>query len=100
MSKAIVTAIPSTVDLQPEPIPPEWILSGTPEARSQTLVRSDDWASHIVVWDCTPGRFTWHYSSDEVLLVVSGEAFLLNEKGEECRFGPGDLGFFPAGTSC
>src|ERR1700674_1523665 len=100
MSKSIVMATPATVDLQPEPIPPEWILSGTPEARGKTLVRSHDWASHIVVWDCTPGSFHWHYSSDEVLIVVSGEAFLINEKGEERRFGPGDLGFFPAGTSC
>jgi hypothetical protein len=32
--------------------------------------------------------------------VISGEAFMINEKGEERRFGPGDMGFFPAGTSC
>lgn len=100
MSKAIVMATPSTEELQPEPIPPDWILSGTPDARSKTLARSHDWASHIVVWECTPGSFRWHYSTDEVLIVLSGEAFLINEKGGERRFGPGDLGFFPAGTSC
>lgn len=32
-------------------------------------------------------------------MVVSGEAFMKTENGER-RFGPGDLGFFPAGTSC
>jgi uncharacterized cupin superfamily protein len=100
MSKSIVMATPATVELQPEPIPREWILDGTPDARSKTLARSHDWASHIVVWDCTPGRFHWHYSADEVILVVSGEAFMINDKGEERRFGPGDLGFFPAGSSC
>jgi len=100
LAKSIVMTDPTTVELEPEPIPSEWILSGNPEARSKTLVRSHDWASHLVVWDCTAGRFRWHYGSDEVLLVISGEAFLLKENGEERRFGPGDLGFFPAGTSC
>jgi hypothetical protein len=33
-------------------------------------------------------------------MVVSGEVFITDEKGEEQRLGPGDLGFFPAGTSC
>jgi uncharacterized protein len=99
MSKAIVTAIPSVVELTPEPIPSEWILSGTPEARSNRIVRSHDWTSSVVVWDCTAGRFNWHYGTDEVIIVVSGEAFLLNPNGDERRFGPGDVGFFPAGTS-
>lgn len=99
MSKLIVTAIPSVVELAPKPIPSEWILSGAPEARSNLIARSHDWTSSIVVWDCTAGRFTWHYCSDEVIMVVSGEAFLVNESGDERRFGPGDIGFFPAGTS-
>jgi hypothetical protein len=25
---------------------------------------------------------------------------MTNDKGEERRFGPGDMGFFPAGTTC
>ncbi len=33
-------------------------------------------------------------------MVVSGEAIMTNEKGEERRLGPGDIGFFPAGTTC
>lgn len=98
--RSIVIATPAAVDLEPEPIPEEWILSGTPVARGKLLVRSRDWTSSIVVWDCTAGRFHWHYSQDETLLVISGEAFLLQEDGDERRFGPGDLGFFPAGTTC
>jgi uncharacterized protein len=100
MSKLIVTATPANVDLQPEPIPPEWILSGAPVARSHQLARSHDWTSSIVVWDCTAGSFKWHYGQDEVILVISGEAVRVKENGEEQRFGPGDLGFFPAGTLC
>jgi len=100
MSKAIVTATPATVELDPnlEPFPADWVLSGTPVARSKTLARSHDLTSHIVVWECNAGNFHWHYSYDEVIIVVSGEAFLLTGKGER-RFGPGDIGFFPAGTS-
>ena len=32
------------------------------------------------------------------MFVLSGEAFLIGANGEERRFGPGRLGFFPAGT--
>lgn len=98
MSRSVISANPSTVELQSEPIPPEWILNGTPVARSHKLSTSHDWLSTIVVWDCTAGTFQWHYGQDEVILVISGEAFLLNSNGGERRFGPGDLGFFPAGS--
>lgn len=100
MSRSILMVNPSVVDLQPEPIPADWILSGTPQARGNKLATSHDWTSTVIVWDCTPGYFKWHYSKDEALLVLSGEAFIMNEKGEERRFGAGDLLFFPAGTSC
>jgi len=89
---------PATVELQPEPIPAAWILNGTPVARSNKLATSKDWTTTVVVWDCTAGRFKWHYGRDEAILVVSGEAFLLNENGGETKFGPGDVGYFPAGS--
>lgn len=97
---SIVMVNPANVELTPEPIPQEWILSGSPVARSKHLVRSRDWTSSVVVWDCTAGRFRWHYNQDEAILVLSGEAFLLLENGSERRLGPGDVGFFPAGTTC
>lgn len=100
MSKSIMLATPADVELEPEPIPHEWILSGAPRARCKKLVRSHDSTSSIVVWDCTAGRFNWHFSQDEAIIVISGEAVMINEKGEERRFSTGDLGFFPAGTSC
>lgn len=100
ISRSILTAIPATVELQPEPIPAEWVLGGAPVARCKKIVRSRDRTSHIVVWDCTPGSFTWHYPMDEALVVISGEAFMIDDSGREIRFGPGDFGFFPAGTHC
>jgi hypothetical protein len=99
MSKSIVMAAAATADLEPAPVSPDWILDGTPEMRSKELARSHDRTSYIMVWDCTAGRFNWHYNKDETLVVISGEAFITNEKGEERRIGPGDIVFFPAGTS-
>jgi uncharacterized cupin superfamily protein len=98
--RSIVVASPATTELDPEGIPQEWILSGAPVARGKVLARSRDLTSSTVVWDCTEGKFQWHYSQDETVYFLSGEAFLLLENGEERRFGAGDLGFFPAGTTC
>jgi len=99
MSKSIVMATAATADLDPAPIPTSWILQGTPEATKKQFVRSNDRNSYIVAWDCTPGRFTWRYSEDETLVVISGEAFITNAQGEERPLAPGDMAFFPAGTS-
>ena len=100
MSKSILIAHPLNTVLAPEPIPPEWILGGNPEAQSHRLVRSRDWVSSVVVWECKAGQFRWHYGTEETILVISGEAFMINEKGEERRFATGDVGYFPAGSEC
>jgi len=100
MAKSIVTATLAEVELEPSQIPSNWILDGSPKTRSKMLMRTHDWTSNIVVWECTSGSYRWHYSQDEALFVLSGEGFMTNEKGEERRFGPGDMGFFPAGTTC
>lgn len=99
MSSSIVIAAAASSDLEPAPISPGWILSGTPEARSKLLATSHDGASCVMVWECTSGRFNWHYSEDETAVVISGEVFITTEKGER-RLGQGDMAFFPAGTSC
>jgi uncharacterized cupin superfamily protein len=87
-------------ELQPDPIPADWILEGDPRARANKIMTSRDWSSTVVVWDCTPGSFRWHYSKDETVHFLSGEAFMLDDDGEEHRFGAGDIAFFPAGTVC
>jgi uncharacterized protein len=100
-SKSIlIEAAAASADLEPAPISPKWILAGTPQARSKTLAKSHDGTSAIVVWECTAGRFDWHYSEEELAVVINGEAFITNEKGAERRLGQGDTGFFPAGSSC
>lgn len=100
VSKAILLVNPAHIDLQPEPIPSQWILSGTPEARGTKLTTSNDRTSNVVVWECTPGSFKWDYCQDETAVIMSGEAFITTEDGSERQLRPGDLVFFPAGSSC
>jgi len=102
MAKSIVAVTLAEVELEPSQmqIPSDWILEGTPQTRSKMLVRTHDWAANIVVWECTAGSYRWHYSQDEAVFVLSGEGLMTDEKGVQRRFGPGDMGFFPAGTTC
>lgn len=100
VSPAVVRVNSSTVDLKPLPIKPEWILGGTPEAWYKEVAISRDEMSELVVWECSAGLFSWHYKKDESLIVISGEAFVTAENGQQLRLGPGDVAFFPAGTTC
>ena len=99
MSESFILATAAAVNLEPEPIPADWVLSGSPQTRSKKVVTSADFTSYVMVWDCTPGRFTWHYNKDETLVVVSGEVFITKDDGQERRLGPGDFAFFPGGSS-
>ena len=83
----------------PAPIPERWIVEGNPQACSKRLAASADGTSSIMAWSCTPGRFHWHYTVDETLHILSGEVFVTDENGESHRLGPGDMAFFPAGSS-
>lgn len=89
-------------ELGPEVIPlaPRSVLSGKPVTKLRHVVRSHDLTEDVLVWECTAGVFIWNYRKDETIVVVAGEVFITAGKGEERRLGPGDLGFFPAGTSC
>jgi uncharacterized cupin superfamily protein len=101
MSKSIVLGSAATMaDLELSPISVNWIISGNPEARSKLLAKSHDRTSCVVVWECSAGRFEWHYTEDETVTIILGEVFISTAKGEERRLGQGDMAFFPAGTSC
>ena len=87
-----------SVDLQPAPIRPNWISEGAPTARNAELSRSRDGTACTLVWDCTPGKFTWHYDTDETIHILEGSIFLDDGNGPPRRLGPGDVVFFPAGA--
>jgi hypothetical protein len=94
----VVFAVPADVELHPAPIPAHWITEGSPQARSKRLGTSADGTASIMAWSCTPGRFTWRYSVDEIIHIISGEIFVTDENGQQRRLGPGDMVFFPAGS--
>jgi uncharacterized cupin superfamily protein len=85
--------------LKPDPIPQEWILEGTPTARRKLLVGSSDNLASTHMWDCTAGRFNWHYEGDdEVVYVVEGSVVIEDEAGVRRRLEAGDTFLFPAGS--
>jgi uncharacterized protein len=98
MSQPIVFATPASTELGPNPINRDWIIEGRPRARAKRLAQSADGTSSVIAWSCTPGRFEWHYAVDETAHIISGEAFVTDEKGDVHRLGPGDMVFFPAGS--
>ena len=85
-------------ELSPRPINPAWILGGDPCARANELWRSEDGMSCTIVWECTPGRFEWHYDTDETIQVLEGKIVLDDGVAPPRRLGPGDVVFFPAGA--
>jgi uncharacterized protein len=96
--KPVVFAFPADVELSDAPIAPHWITEGSPRARSAKLAVSADGTSTVMAWSCSAGRFTWNYVIDEALHVISGEAFVTDDKGEVRRLGPGDMVYYPAGS--
>lgn len=99
MATPIIVADPATVELIAMPINPDWILEGKPEARAAFLANSADGTSKIMAWSCTAGRFNWRYSVDETVHIISGDVFITNDKGVTIHLGPGDMAFFPAGST-
>jgi uncharacterized protein len=98
MSYPVAFAAPADSELEPNPIKPEWILEGRPQARAKRLAQSADGTSSVIAWSCTPGRFEWYYAVDETLHIIAGEVFVTDEEGAVHRLGPGDMVFFPAGS--
>ena len=99
MPDSIVVVAANTARLEHSPFRPGWILAGTPEARATLLAKSRDSNSYIMAWECTPGEFVFHYAEDETVVVLSGEAFVTNDAGAECRLAEGHVAFFPGGSS-
>lgn len=100
VAESILKIDPAALELEPDPIPADWILEGKPEAWVTKVLTSRDWTSSVVVWECTTGSFKWHYSKDETVFFLAGEAFMTDDNGEEHRFGAGDIAVIAAGTSC
>jgi uncharacterized protein len=81
------------------PIRPAWILEGNPVARNKLIAAAADGTSSTLMWDCTAGRFNWHYQIDETICVVEGSVTVRDHFGATRTLVAGDTAFFPAGSS-
>ncbi len=89
----------AAVPLEPLPIQSQWIIDGTPTANAKIVSRSSDGTARTVVWDCTAGRFNWHYSDyDETIYVLEGSARIKSMSGESRVVSAGETVLFRAGA--
>lgn len=93
----IITAT-TDVELKPAPIEPAWIHDGNPVASNAVLGMSDDGTASTIVWECTEGRFEWHYDVDETIYFLQGSVVIEAEGFPARRFGPGDVIYFKRGA--
>ena len=94
-----VVVVPPSAELDAVPINPNWIREGAPQARFKFLGKSEDGVSWHVVWECTEGRFDWHYDNDETAFILSGEVFISGATIKEHRVTAGDMILFAAGST-
>lgn len=87
------------LEMQPSPINPEWILSGSPVARCAEHSRTADDLSWTAVWDCTAGEFHWHFHWDETVVILEGDVHIEAADGTRRTLHAGDVALFRAGTS-
>lgn len=99
MNTSFIVPSHTSVDLKPAPIEPSWIIEGNPVARNATLSRSLDGTASTIVWQCTEGKFDWHYDIDETIYILEGSVVIESEAMQPTRFGPGDVIFFKNGAS-
>jgi len=60
--------------LHAAPINRDWILEGTPEATGCPIFETSDRGDNVHEWQCSPGRFVWHYGIDEIVYIIEGRA--------------------------
>jgi uncharacterized cupin superfamily protein len=89
----------TAVELRPAPIEKSWILAGTPNARNAVIATSKDGQTSTIVWECSAGEFNWFYDFDEAIHILEGEVVIRAADGPARRLGPGDVVFFPIGSS-
>ena len=85
-------------DLEPAPIPSDWVLEGDPTANGKLLYRSRDAMAMAALWECSRGRFNWFYDVDEMIYILDGSVLIAHGAGEPRVLKTGDTFFFPAGS--
>jgi uncharacterized cupin superfamily protein len=98
MSRTLIETANLAVNLTPRPIDPSWVIEGNPAAQWSVLSKSADGLASTMVWQCSEGKFNWHYDVDETILILEGSIVLENDAMRPTRYGPGDVVFFKHGA--
>jgi uncharacterized protein len=93
---AFLTGDAQRRDLGESPIDADWILDGAPVARSTQLTEEDGVSTYL--WDCTAGRFHWHFGVDEIVHILEGAVHVTGDDGHTVTLRTGDVGHFPLGS--
>ncbi|MEV8540177.1 cupin domain-containing protein [Streptomyces sp. NPDC051572] len=89
MTHSFVVRVPDA-ELEPEPLDPAQIVSGTPEVTGKVVWESEDGKQVRGIWQITPGVVT-DTEADELFVVISGSATIEVEGCETLTVGPGDM---------
>lgn len=99
MAAPKISSFSALMELQSAPINPAWILEGTPTARNRLIAYSTDTFGWTMLWDCTAGKFNWHYTLDETVHIIEGSVTITDTDGTTFTLTPGDIAFFPTGST-
>ncbi|MCX3060430.1 cupin domain-containing protein [Streptomyces beihaiensis] len=78
------------VELEPEPLDPDQIVSGEPVVTGKVLWESPDGKQLRGIWQITPGVVT-DTEADELFVVAGGRATVEVEGGPTLEVGPGSV---------
>ena len=85
--------------MEPDPINPDWITSGSPTCAKLDFARSYDRNARSGFWRCDgPASFEWHYGVDESIYILDGRAEI-EYLGNQIVLEAGDSFRFAYGTS-
>ncbi len=96
-TQKIDSVVAASAALEPAPIAPEDVISGSPEGQAMLLWRSEDLKLHNGIWQCSPGEFYLTHSG-ETIFCLQGRAEMTPEGGETVVFEPGVLAYIHEGT--
>lgn len=86
--------------LRPAPIIRDWVQEGTPEATSCAIFETRDRGANVHEWQCTAGRFVWHYGLDEIVYIIEGSAHIKDlATGVTTTISAGSSVLFQCGSS-
>jgi uncharacterized cupin superfamily protein len=93
-----ITARPEDVILDDTPINPDWIVSGSPVARSGLHSPSMDGKASTNIWDCTAGSFWWTFHNEETVFILEGSVRVTSQNGATRLLKAGDIAYFAKDT--